>query len=195
MMRERLTSLVAVVLLAGVAASSYWYARALQQPATEPAAVPGTPDFEAARLVVTQFDEQGQVRHKLFADRLLHYADTDRVEIVRPQLVALRPDEPRVEVRADRGEIENAGERVHLHGGVDLRRAASDGVAPLRVRTEYLLALPDYERFATDRPVEVERGGARIAADGGMEFDNLARSARFDGRVRIVLPPTGAAGP
>ena len=59
----------------------------------------------------------------------------------------------------------------------------------MRVRTEYLLAIPDQDRYQTDRPVEVEHGASRISADGGMQLDGIARSARFDGRVRIVLAP------
>jgi len=188
-MRERLGSLAAIVLLTLVAASSYWYARELRRPLAPAAAAPGTPDFEAARLVITQFDGEGRIRHKLFAEHLAHYADTDRVLIAAPRLVSLSPDQPRVEVRADRGEIEDAGARLHLHGQVDLRRAAAADAPPMRVRTEYLLAIPDQDRYQTDRPVEVEHGASRISADGGMQLDGIARSARFDGRVRIVLAP------
>lgn len=188
-MRERLGSLAAIVLLTLVAASSYWYARELRRPLAPAAAAPGTPDFEAARLVITQFDGEGRIRHKLFAEQLAHYADTDRVLIAAPRLVSFSPDQPRVEVRADRGEIEDAGARVHLHGQVDLRRAAAADAPPMRVRTEYLLAIPDQDRYQTDRPVEVEHGASRISADGGMQLDGIARSARFDGRVRIVLAP------
>ena len=188
-MRERLTSLIAIVLLAVVTATSYWYARVLKMPKAAIAAAPGTPDFEAEKLVITQFDAQGRARHKLFAERLLHYGDTDNVDLALPRLVSLRPDEPQFEVRAERGQVENAGEKVHLHGKVDLRRAASEEAPAMRARTEYLLAIPDADRYSTDKPVEVERGSSRIVADGGMLIDNIARTAQFVGKVRIVLPP------
>ena len=192
-MRDRLSSLIAIVLLALVTATSYWYARTLRIPKGAVASAPGTPDFEADRLVITTFDEQGRAKHKLFADKLLHYADNDNVELTAPRLVSLRPDQPQVEVRAQRGQLENAGERVHLHGQVDVRRAAMGDLPPLRVQTEYLLAVPDFDRYTTDRPVEAERGAARISANGGMQLDNIARTARFDGNVRMLLPPTAGA--
>jgi len=188
-MRERLTSLIAIVLLAVVSATSYWYARLLKAPKSSVIAAPGTPDFEAEKLVITQFDAQGRARNKLFAERLLHYADTDNVDLASPRLVSLRPDQPQFEVKAERGRIENAGERVHLYDAVDLRRAAGVDTPPMRARTEYLLAIPDEDRYSTDRPVDVERGSTRILADRGMQLDNIARTAQFEGKVRIVLPP------
>lgn len=188
-MRERLTSLIAIILLGVVTATSYWYARVLKIPKGSIAAAPGSPDFEAEKLVITQFDAQGRARHKLFAERLLHYAETDNVDVTLPRLVSLRPDQPQLEVRADRGQVENSGERLQLHGNVRLTRAAAGGAPALQVRTDYLLALPDDDRYSTDRAVEVDRDGARIVAEHGMQLDNIARTAQFDGRVRMVLPP------
>ncbi len=87
-MRDRLSSLIAIVLLALVTATSYWYARTLRIPTGAVASAPGTPDFEADRLVITTFDEQGRAKHKLFADKLLHYADNDNVDLTAPRLTA-----------------------------------------------------------------------------------------------------------
>mgnify|MGYP001217056579 CR=1 FL=1 len=188
-MRERLTSLIAIVLLAAVTATSYWYARVLRIPKVVVAAAPGTPDFEAERLVITQFDAEGRARHKLFAERLLHYNDTDNVDLTAPRLISLRPDQPQFEVRAERGQVENSGERVHLYDNVDLRRAASASVPEMHVMTSYLLAIPDDDRYQTDRPVVVERGDARITAADGMRIDGIARTVEFDGKVRMQLPP------
>jgi lipopolysaccharide export system protein LptC len=188
-MRDRLTTIIAIVLLAAVTVTSYWYARTLRMPKSISVTAPGTPDFEADKLVITQFDSEGRAKNKLFADRLLHYTENDNVDLTSPRLVSLRPDQPQIEVRAQRAQLENAGEKVHLHGQVDVRRAAFGDTPALRVTTDYLLAIPDVDRYSTDRPVEVERGAARIRADGGMQLDNIARTARFDGNVRMLLPP------
>ncbi len=191
-MRDRLTSLIALALLALVTGTSYWYARALRIPTGAVIATPGAPDFEAEQLVITQFDAQGRAKHRLFADKLLHYADTDNVDLTGPRLVSLRPDQPQVEVRARTGKVENAGERVHLIGQVDVRRAPFAELPAMQLRSEYLLALPDEDRYSTDRPVEVERGSSRITAAGGMQLDNIARTVRFDGNVRMLLAPMPA---
>jgi LPS export ABC transporter protein LptC len=78
---------------------------------------------------------------------------------------------------------------VHLHGNVASTRAAHAAVPALRVDTSYLLALPDLDRYSTDQPVAVQRGGARISAQEGMQIDNVARTAQFMGSVKMSLPP------
>jgi lipopolysaccharide export system protein LptC len=190
-MRDRVTSAIAIVLLAAVTATSYWYAQSLRAPLPSSAGRPGMPDFEAQRLVLTQFDGQGRARHKLFADTMLHFADNDTVELSSPRLVSLLPDQPQLEVVARTGRVENAGERVHLRDNVVVTRAAHGGSPRLQVNTDYLLARPDYDIYETDRPVIVQRGDGRVTARG-MHLDNIARTARFEGDVRIVLPPVDA---
>jgi LPS export ABC transporter protein LptC len=188
-MRDKLTLLIAILLLGSVTATSYWYARSLRLPTNINVARPGSPDFETENMVVTQFDAQGRAQYKLFAEKLVHYGENDDVELSFPRLVSLRPDRPQVEVRAERGRVENTGEKVHLHGDVVVTRMATDAVPALRVDTIYLLALPDEDKYSTDQPVVVRRGEQTISAQQGMTIDNIARTTEFRGDVRINLPP------
>jgi lipopolysaccharide export system protein LptC len=192
-MRDKLSLLIAIVLLSSVTATSYWYARSLRVPPNLSIVRPNSPDFETERLVITQFDGQGRAKYKLFADKLVHFGETDDVELSSPRLVSLRPDRPQVEVRAERGRVENTGEKVHLHGDVVLTRTAAGATPAMRVETPYLLALPDEDKYSTDQPVLVQRGAQSISAQRGMAVDNIARTARFDGSVQIKLP--GATAP
>jgi LPS export ABC transporter protein LptC len=83
---------------------------------------------------------------------------------------------------------------VHMLGSVLLTRAATANEPALRLSTEYLLALPDRDRFSTDQPVEMQRGPSTINAQS-MVYDNIARVIDFQGDVRanFVSPPaTGA---
>jgi hypothetical protein len=59
----------------------------------------------------------------------------------------------------------------------------------MRLQSQYLLAIPDYDRYSTDQAVTVDRGGARITSSGGMQLDNIARIVQFDGDVQMTLPP------
>lgn len=187
-MRDRLTMLIAIVLLAIVTATSYWYSRALRRPAAPERPAAGTADFVVDRLVLTQFDEQGRARHKLYAERLTHYAVTEDIDLVAPRLVGLDEGRAQTQARARTARVENGGERVHMYGDVVLTREATGNSAPLRVTTEYLLALPDHDRYSTDRPVLLERGGDRARAQR-MELDNVARTVQLGGRVQTVLQP------
>jgi lipopolysaccharide export system protein LptC len=191
-MRERLTQVIAIVLLAFVTATSYWYARSLRNPTVSVPPAPGTPDSTAHHMVLTQFDEQGRAKYKLFAGELQHFGDDERVEVINPRLLSLRPDRPQIEVRARGGRIDSSGERVHLEGDVVITREPAADAPGMRMATEYLLALPDEDRYSTDRPVRMERGDSRIEARG-MELDNVARTAVFTGRGTATLAPRSAA--
>lgn len=193
-MRDRIAPLAAVLLLTVVVATSYWYARAMRAPRGTPPPRPGTPDVEVEHVVITQFDAQGLARNKLFAERLLHFRENDNIELTSPRLVSLRPDQPQVDARAQRARVENAGERVILTGSVLLTRAADAQDPALRLSTEYLLALPDRDRFSTDRPVEVDRGQTKITAHS-MVFDNISRTIEFQGDVQASFSGAPAAGP
>ncbi|HTT13780.1 MAG TPA: LPS export ABC transporter periplasmic protein LptC [Burkholderiaceae bacterium] len=193
-MRERIAPLLAIILLTVVVGTSYWYSRMMRIPRAAPPPTPGTPDVVVEHVVITQFDVHGAARNKLFAERLTHYEEGDDIELASPRLVSLRPDQPQLDARALRARIENAGERVHMMGSVLLTRAAADGEPAMRLSTEYLLALPDRDRFSTDRPVEMERGQSTIDAQS-MVYDNIARTIDFQGDVRatfVSAPGSGA---
>lgn len=193
-MRERLTQIIAIVLLTFVTATSYWYARELRRPSGALPPAPGAPDAIAQQLALTQFDEAGRAKYKVFASELKHFPDSETVTLVGPRLLSLNPDQPQVEVRAQAGRIENSGERVLLEGDVVITRAPDRDSPALRMATEQLLVLPDQDRYVTDRPVLVERGDSRNEAQG-MEFDNIARTATFTGRGRLTLAPRDTRAP
>jgi len=193
-MRDRIAPLLAIILLTVVVGTSYWYSRVMRIPRAAPPPAPGTPDVVVERVVITQFDVHGVARNKLFADRLTHFQENDNIDLTSPRLVSLRPDQPQVDARALRARIENAGEKVHMMGSVLLTRSGTTGEPAMRLSTEYLLALPDLDRFSTDQPVEMVRGLSTINADS-MIYDNIARTIDFHGDVHgnfMTAPPPAA---
>jgi lipopolysaccharide export system protein LptC len=180
--------LIAIALLALVTATSYWYSVMMGRPETVAPPRPGTPDVIVDRLVLTQFDDEGRARNKLFGARLEHFPENDDIEVSGPKLVSLRPDQPRVEATANTARVENAGERVHLNGDVVIARSAFDDHPQMRITTDYLLALPDEDRYRTDQPVKITRGDSTITAQS-LDFDNVARTVVMKGSVRSVFEP------
>ncbi len=191
-MREKIAPALAILLLAIVATTSYWYSQVLRRPQPVPRAAPGTPDFFVERVVITQFDALGRARHKLFADKLTHYLENDNIELASPRLVSLRPDQPQLDVRSRNALVEEAGERVHMLGSVVATRAGTGDEPPMRFTSEYLLALPDSDRFSTDQPVTMERGASTVRARA-MQYDNITRVVDFRGDVRAVFAPGPSA--
>src|SRR5512137_376421 len=113
-MRDRITAIIAVLLLAGLAGVTYWFSQVgrygnLANPVSREG-----PDFIVNGVTLTQFDPMGRATNRLFAEKLTHYAADDRAEVERPHYVSLRPDQPQLEARAQRAVVEGSGERVVL---------------------------------------------------------------------------------
>jgi LPS export ABC transporter protein LptC len=187
-MRDRITAIIAVLLLATLAGASYWFSQVsrvdgLSQPVSREGA-----DFVINGVTLTQFDASGHATSKLFAEELSHYAADDRAELRRPRLVSLRPGQPQLETRAQSALVEGSGEKVLLSGDVVVTRAPAADSPSLRLTTQKLQALPDLERFSTDAPVEIERGASRIRSIG-MDYDNITRVVKFRSQVRGTMAP------
>jgi len=186
--RDRISVLIAAVLLLIVTLASYWYSREIRRPVQQVRASPGTPDFIVDRVVLTQFDETGQAKYKLFAERLTHFNENDDIELGKPRLVSLRPDQPQVQAASERARVVNAGEKVVMRGDVLIQRAARGDQPRLTIRSEEITAVPDYERFVSEVPVQIERGESKLSGDA-MEYDNLRRMLTVTGGLRGELAP------
>lgn len=186
-MRDRITAIIAVLLLAGLAGVTYWFSQAGRYAnLANPVSREG-PDFVVKGVTLTQFDAMGRATNRLFAETMTHYAADDRAELQQPRYVSLRPDQPRIEARARQALVEGGGERVVMTGDVVITRSpGGDGEPPMRLATEKLLALPDLEQFSTDLPVEVDRGNSVIHSVG-MDYDNIKRVVKFRSKVRGTI--------
>ncbi|HET9023054.1 MAG TPA: LPS export ABC transporter periplasmic protein LptC [Burkholderiaceae bacterium] len=183
-MRDRITAIIAVLLLAGLAGVTYWFSQVGRYSNLASPVSREGPDFIVNGVTLTQFDAMGRATNRLFAETMTHYAADDRAELQRPRYVSLRPDQPRLEARARQALVEGGGERVLLTGEVVITRSpGADGEPPMRLATEKLLAVPDFEQYSTDLPVEVDRGGSVIRAVG-MDYDNIRRVVKFHSKVR-----------
>jgi lipopolysaccharide export system protein LptC len=139
---------------------------------------------------MTQFDETGRATNRLHAVELMHFAADDHSELSQPRLISLRPDQPLLEVRAKSANVEGGGERVLLSGDVVVTRAQGrDGAPPMQLRTQQLTAIPDFDRYSTDAPIEIEHGDS-VVRSVGMDYDNVQRLVKFRSRVRGTIAST-----
>ena len=139
-MRDRVTAIIAIVLLAALAGATYWFSQAGRYAKLAAPVSKEGPDFVVNGVTLTQFDAQGRATNRLFAETMTHYAIDDRAELHRPRFVSLRPDQPQLEARARRALVEGGGERVLLTGDVVITRAPGpDGEPPMRLATEKLM--------------------------------------------------------
>jgi len=187
---ERISSWFAVLLLFVVLVTSYWYAQTLRLAAIADAGRVGEVDFFAEGVALTGFDSVGRPRYRLFADRMTHFGSSDDIDLVKPRLLSLRPDQPQVQATARTAHAANNAQTVQMQGDVVIVRAAGGNQAAMRMETESLTAVPDDDHFWTDAPVRL-RSGASVMSGQGMDFDNIARRVELHGDVSGTFPPRG----
>jgi lipopolysaccharide export system protein LptC len=174
--------MVVLTLLAGV---SMWLDRVTQQPAATRAEKIHEADFSADKLTVRRFDLTGKIQYILVADRMVHYADDETTELVRPRLSYLNRPEP-VWVESNFARVSKDGDTVVLSDNVFVRRDAVAGKPESTLRTEEMTVWPDDEKMRSDKPVVLTQGKTVINADR-MESDNIVGEVRLQGQVRGTI--------
>ncbi|HPU50233.1 MAG TPA: LPS export ABC transporter periplasmic protein LptC [Burkholderiaceae bacterium] len=182
---DQLAAALSIVLLAALAASSYYLAELSERfpRATGERKVTHDPDYFVERFSLTRVNERGEPTFRMSAQRLLHFPDDDTSEFAKPVLISLDPAKPRVTVTAERGQAGSKGQETHLYDNVVLTRAAESGKPPLRITTEYVLLLPEEDVARTDRAVRIAYGES-VLTGVGMEFNNAARTLDVHSRVQ-----------
>ncbi len=139
-------------------------------------------DFNARAL-----DLEGRVQYTLAARKMIHYPDDDSALLETVALEAFEPKQPKMSVTADRGRLEEGGERVTIEGNVVIIREGDERIEALRIMTDKLLVLPDAGKASTRSEVRMESPSAHAVA-AGLELDNRARTVRLD-QVRATYKP------
>ncbi|MFA7664894.1 MAG: LPS export ABC transporter periplasmic protein LptC [Burkholderiaceae bacterium] len=187
---DRFAATLSVLLLAVLAAGSYYLAeisrRMTQAPVVDP--LRHEPDYFVENVVFTRVDAAGQPAFRLSADRMLHYPDDQSTEYSNPTVISLDPSQPTLRMVSDTGVSSADGIETRLRGNVVLTRDATPQEPMMTVRTDYLVIYSDTEIARTDRPVTIERGTSTLTGVG-MEFNNSTRSLTVASRVRGLWQP------
>ena len=193
---DRLAVYLPVMLMAVLAMLSYWLVRTAPS-APDPVAetVPShVPDYQMSNFTVRVFDDQGRLKSELSGREGRHFPDTDTVEIDAVRVRTFNPEGRVTTARAQRGLSNADGSEVQLFGqAVVVREAHAPprGTAQERqeLRSEFLHLFADTEAIRTHRPVELLRGGRDRFTAERMDYDNLDRVMRLQGRVRGEIAP------
>jgi lipopolysaccharide export system protein LptC len=194
----RLSTLFPLLLLALLAALTYWLDHTMQDPAASRDKRPAhEPDYTVEKLIATRMDVNGRVRDTLHTAKMVHFPDDDSTELTLPQFASFAHGAP-LSIRAKQGEISSNGGNLYFRGDVRATRAAQGANSALVVTTEYLHVLPDDHIAKTDRPVTISDASMTIRA-GGMELNSERQILKLHGGVRGVyhdanLPAPLAAG-
>jgi lipopolysaccharide export system protein LptC len=146
------------------------------------------PDLVVENFRARKLATDGAVRYTLVARKMVHYPDDDSALLDTVKLEAFEPKQPKMTATADRGRLEQGGDRVWIEGNVIVDREGDAKIGPARLTTEKLLVLPDDGIARTSSEVTVVNERGRSVAQG-MELDNNARTLKLD-RVRATLKPS-----
>ena len=146
------------------------------------------PDYTMNQFMVQRFAANGTMKVQIEGDLLRHYPDTDTLEIDNPRIRAFGEDGRVTHATARTALANRDGSEVQLSGGAHVVREATDKVAAIEFRGEFLHCFQNTERVRSHLPVVVTQGGTEFRADS-MAYDNLAGVLDLKGRLRAVLTP------
>lgn len=186
--KERITAIIGATLLFALVGMSYYYSIRISLEDLKYVPSEASPDFTAANVTMTDFNEQGVASQRLAAENVEHYSD-QRMMAFDAQYFTLDPSKPQLVARADKAESLDGLETVQMTGNVRVTRAATDTEPDLYFETEYLNGFLDTHQFETDQPVRMRRGQDTTSSQNGMRYDNVAHTVELMGSVRSVFHP------
>jgi len=183
-MSDRLTAWFPLLLLAALAALTFWLDRAVQPaPAAGPPAARHDPDYIVDGLSATRMAADGSIKHTLAARRMLHFPDDDTTHLDAPRFVTYAAARAPVTITAKRALVSSEGENIHFHDDVRVARAPLAGKSELLVLTSYLHVVPDDSIARTDQPVTVTDAHITVHAVG-LELNSETRILKLLSSVK-----------
>ena len=194
---DKLIAWSPVLLLAGLAALTYWL-NAQIQPSTarRDGATRHDPDMYIENFSAVTYGADGGVLQSLAAQHAEHYPDDDSIDLNSPSLVLTDPGKPRLTIAADAGTVSGNRELVTLRGNVRAMRDAETKaperggtpIGPATFTTDMLRVMPKESRAETDRLVTIEEPRG-IIQGVGMVYDNGLHTFKLKSSVRGTLQP------
>jgi lipopolysaccharide export system protein LptC len=191
-MLERLTAAFPFLLLAALAALTFWLDRVVQPPARAgDGASRHDPDYIVDNLSAFRTNVSGKAVYTLSAARMEHYPDDDTTFLTRPRFVNFRSTEAPVTITSSEALVSSNGENVYFKDDVKVTRAAYGTSSEMVMRTTYLHVVPDEGIARTDRSVTITDAITVVEAVG-LELNSETRVLKLLSRVRGTYDPNKA---
>ncbi len=187
-MKFSTTRVFPLVLMGGLALTTFYLDRAVREETAPPVLRRHDPDYLITNFTSTSYNKDGNPESTLAAARMIHYPDDDSTELIEPRLVQTKPDEPRMKVQAQRGALSRDGDEIFLYDDVLLVREARDANPEARLKTSFLHVVRDRSLALTDREVLIE-DDTRSLAGRGMEYNYDSGQLLLREQVHGVFEP------
>ena len=192
MILERLTGSFPLLLLAALAALTFWLDQVVQpKPRPADATSRHDPDYIVDNLAAVRTNETGAASYSLSAAKMVHYPDDDTTLLTLPRLVSYRSAQAPVTITAREALVSSNGENVYFKEDVKVTRAAYGDQSEMVMLTTFLHVIPDDNIAKTDRPVTITDASTVVNAVG-LELNSETRVLKLLSRVRGTYDPTKA---
>ncbi len=199
---DRLAVYLPILLMGFMAMTTYWLVR--NTPAAGEVELEADPrhvaDYFMREFSVKVFGADGKLKSEMVGIEGRHYPDTDTLEIDQPYIRIISPEGRLTTAVAKRGLINADGSEAQLFDNAVVVREATtnaQGVSVPRteLQSDFLHLFANTEEVRSHMPVVLLRGaGDRFSGDG-MDYDNLDRVMKLNGRVRGTLLPRSEKQP
>lgn len=192
-MRERLPSLVALLLLTLLVISTWWAANytlstvALDPPPRQT----HEPDAWANDFVMLRTNEDGIAINRLEGSYMLHYPDDDSYHLDEVQVAVNQIENPMITAESNSAIMDQEGARIQLIGDALIYRQPDTEGNPFSIRSEHIVLYPNQDTIETDKPAVVVNG-PRTLEGIGMTYNNNTRQLHVHQASRVTLTPTPA---
>ncbi len=187
----RFRFLLLLILFILLALGSFWLVQVMNKHTEDslPKVARAEPDYFVEHFNYVQMSPSGLPRYNISGDLLTHNPLDDSFDVQKPLIHSLDKEKPPMNLRANRGKIEDNNSKVHLYGDVNADRPKTPKADNFHLKSEYLLLLPDDDVMQSDQPVELTLGQS-ILHGTGMDFNNSTRVLKLFSKVHGVFPPT-----
>ena len=197
---RRLTALVPIpvlfpiLLMSVLAALTIWLNRTVKSAAPPPPKpVVHQPDYTMEKIRIKRFNDKGELRYVLEADKLVHFPDNDLAHLTRPVITRYRPDtlttnkpKPPTRMRAERGALTLGGDEGYFYDNVIYQRPPFEKDEQLLIYTEYAHLVNDFDLFRTTESATIVKGKS-VLEGVGMEYDHSTRTINVLSRVNTRM--------
>jgi len=191
-MSDRLTATVPLILVALLAALTFWLERMVQPSGRAPGAISRhEPDYIVEKLSAVSMNEKGAAAYTLSAVKMMHYPDDDTTILASPRFVSYGAAKSPVTITASEAVVSSNGQHVYFQDDVRVTRAAQESLSELLVRTDFLHVIPDQNIARTDRTVTITDEATTVTAVG-FEINSETRIMKLQSRVRGIYDPAKA---
>jgi lipopolysaccharide export system protein LptC len=129
------------------------------------------PDYIVENLSGIQMNYESEIQHVFSAKKMLHFLDEETTYLEQPYFVSNEPEKPVMQVTAERAELSENGENIHLNENVIVSRGMDGDEDKITMATSYLLLMPDDNIARTNKSVAIEMKNATMNAVG-LELNN-----------------------